>query len=86
MNSLINLASVGLIGQKAGLSTPIDQQLRSMLVPLDHTATSPERLRPSKLRQACSGCDLAPSHTCYLVRKRSLMENETGPLYYVHRA
>jgi hypothetical protein len=31
MNGLIDLASVGLIGQKAGFSTPIDQQLRSML-------------------------------------------------------
>jgi hypothetical protein len=31
MNGLIDLASMGLIGQKAGFSTPIDQQLRSML-------------------------------------------------------
>jgi len=31
INGLIDLASVGLIGQKAGFSTPIDQQLRSML-------------------------------------------------------
>lgn len=31
MNGLIDLASVGLIGQKAGFSTPIDEQLRSML-------------------------------------------------------
>jgi len=31
LNGLIDLASVGLIGQKAGFSTPIEQQLRSIL-------------------------------------------------------
>ncbi|EIW66338.1 hypothetical protein TREMEDRAFT_40986 [Tremella mesenterica DSM 1558] len=31
LNGLIDLASVGLIGQKAGFSTPVDQQLRQML-------------------------------------------------------
>lgn len=31
LNGLIDLASVGLIGQKAGFATPVDQQLRSML-------------------------------------------------------
>ena len=31
LNGLIDLASVGLIGQKAGFATPVDQQLRQML-------------------------------------------------------
>lgn len=31
LNGLIDLAAVGLIGQKAGFSTPIDQQLRQVL-------------------------------------------------------
>ncbi|KAL7421170.1 mitochondrial escape protein 2 [Cryptotrichosporon argae] len=31
LNGLIDLASVGLIGQKAGFSTPVDQQLRAIL-------------------------------------------------------
>lgn len=31
LNNLIDLAAVGLIGSKAGFSTPIDQQLRSIL-------------------------------------------------------
>ncbi|KAK4684547.1 U4/U6 small nuclear ribonucleoprotein PRP31, partial [Tremellales sp. Uapishka_1] len=31
LNGLIDLASVGLIGQKAGFSAPVDQQLRSIL-------------------------------------------------------
>ncbi|ORY30013.1 RNA12 protein-domain-containing protein [Naematelia encephala] len=31
LNGLIDLASMGLIGQKAGFSTPVDQQLRAIL-------------------------------------------------------
>ncbi|KAL1411010.1 mitochondrial escape protein 2 [Vanrija albida] len=31
INGLIDLAAVGLIGQKAGFATPVDEQLRSML-------------------------------------------------------
>jgi hypothetical protein len=31
LNNLIDLAAVGLIGSKAGFSTPVDQQLRSIL-------------------------------------------------------